>query len=99
MLLKISLIRSLATGVHRVLHSKVGERARTDQAGVTLAARRAVREGIVAGVRDAVIQTKCDTCLDDLGLREVDEGSMNLELLPLDTCLRRQIRKVLESLE
>src|SRR5204862_6157639 len=64
----------------------------TQHARVAAAARRAVRRRVVAGERERGVHAEGGALGDDLGLAQVDERRVDLQLLaPLRAGLRREV--------
>ena len=78
--------------VQRVFDPGLGESLRSQQAGVATSAGLAVFLRVVTTARVRVIDAEPLALLDDLGLGEVDQRGMNLELLgPLNARLGGEV--------
>ena len=76
------MVSPLALGVGDGVGDVVGlEAAETEEAGITLGACFVGGCGIVTGGRQAVIDAEFEAFGDDVGLGEIDEGSVNGEFL------------------
>src|ERR1700720_2175741 len=87
MLWKISVIRSISLRnvARRVRHSRFLEAAFPQQTRVAVPARPPTRIGVVAGVRERIVDAESGAAADDVRLRQLDKGRDDARLTPLKT--------------
>src|SRR5215212_11038009 len=84
----------------RVLQASLGKPPQPQLARVAVAARLAVRSGVVAARRHAVVDAEARAEVDYLALREVEQGGADAHARrTLDAGLGRQVRHPLEGLD
>src|SRR5438105_1923895 len=92
-----------AASLRRMVARRIGDPGGAEPVAANLTriaatTRGAVGSGIVAAVREAVIDAERDTAADDVCFREMDQRRVNAEAaLAFDTDFRRQIRQALEG--